>query len=68
MKLELITKELCGMDDVWDVDFREPRYDRDVTLKYDFKHRGSVRIAMGLFYTPEEWEKFRTKVLETPLP
>ena len=68
MKLERIKKELCGMDEVWDVDFKEPRFRRDVTMKFNSKHRGGVRVAMGLFYTPEEWKEKRKKVLETPLP
>jgi len=68
MELERIKKELYGVDDIWDIDFGEPRFDRDLTLEFNSKHRGSIRMGMGLFYTPEEWEEIRTKVLQTPLP
>lgn len=27
-----------------------------------------VRLGMGLFYTKDEWEKKREKILKTPLP
>lgn len=55
-------------EDIWDTDFKEPRFDRDLTLAFATKHRGSVRLAMGLFYTNEEWEAIRKKVLGASLP
>lgn len=54
--------------DIWDTDFEEPGLDRKLTEKFAIKHRGSVRISKGLFYTKEEWEERRSKVLNKPLP
>jgi len=68
MELELIKERFLGKKDIWDIDFKEPKFDRDLTLAFSSKHRGSVRLAMGLFYTDDEWKKIREKVLRTSLP
>ncbi len=54
--------------DIWDADFGEPKVDRKLTEKFALKHRGSVRVSMGLFYTKEEWEDRKKEVLSKPLP
>lgn len=54
--------------DIWDIDFNEPKVDRDLTKKFAHKHRGSVRISSGRFYTKEEFKTKKEKVLKKPLP
>jgi len=68
MDFRLVEEQFKGREDIWDTDFKEPRIDRSLTLAFAAKHRGSIRLAMGLFYTNEEWEAIRKKVLGTPLP
>jgi len=68
MDFRLVKEQFKGKEDIWDTDFKEPRIDRDLTLAFATKHRGSVRLSMGLFYTDEEWKAIRKKVLGTPLP
>ena len=68
MKLESVKEKLLGKTDIWDIDFKQPMFDRDLTMMFSSKHRGSVRLSMGLFYTKEEWDRVREKVLNTPLP
>ncbi len=36
--------------------------------KNSHRFRGSVRVANGMFRTTKEYEKWRKKVLKTPLP
>jgi hypothetical protein len=36
--------------------------------KYALRIRGSVRIVTGRYKTKDEYEQWRKKVLETPLP
>ena len=33
-----------------------------------YKFSGSTRVAMGLIWSTKKWEKFRKKILNTPLP
>jgi len=68
MELESVKEKFGAKGDIWNTDFKEPRIDRNLTLEFSAKHRGSVRLAMGLFYTDKEWEAIRKKVLGTPLP
>ena len=68
MELALLKKKFLGNDDIWDIDFQEPKFDRDLTVSFGSKHRGSIRLSMGLFYTDEEWNEIRQDVLKTPLP
>ena len=50
--------------DVMDMDYPEPKgYVIDPRFG-----RLPVRLAMGLYYTPEEWKNRRRKILYTPLP
>ena len=68
MDFSSVKEQFKSKEDIWDTDFKEPRIDRNLTLKFANKHRGSVRLAMGLFYTDKEWGEIRKKVLGTPLP
>lgn len=68
MDFKLVKEQIKGKEDIWDTDFKKPRINRDLTLEFAHKHRGSVRISMGLFLSDEEWEEVRRKVSETPLP
>ena len=38
------------------------------TIKESHRFRGSVRIGCGKFYTDDEFEARRKKILSTPLP
>ncbi len=68
MELKSIKEKFLNKEDIWDIDFKEPKFDRDLTSKFSSKHRGSVRLSMGLFYTDEEWAQKRKEVLNRPLP
>jgi len=41
---------------------------KEVTQAESHRFRGSVRIALGKFYTDEEYEARRKRILNTPLP
>ena len=68
MELSLVKREFLGVEDVWDMDFSKPKIDRELTKLFSSKHRGSVRISMGLFLTDEEWEKIKEEDAKHPLP
>jgi hypothetical protein len=53
---------------VRDMDFPEPKIDRGLTQKFSLCHRTNVRFSLGLFYTREEWEKRRKKLLKIKMP
>jgi len=63
-------------DDSWvdwiDVDFPErgPITQKTVeeTKRLSSKFRGNVRISTGRIYTDEEYQRYRQRVLGTPLP
>ena len=54
--------------DVTDEDLGDAKLDKELTKKHFGRHRGSVRISMGRFYTREEWEKHRKTLLKLKLP
>ncbi|MFO7967098.1 MAG: hypothetical protein R6U44_05820 [Archaeoglobaceae archaeon] len=54
--------------DIWDADFGGSDIDRDLTIKFSHKHRGSVRLSTGKFYTRKEFKSKKERVMETPLP
>jgi hypothetical protein len=59
--------------EVLDIDFPEMRVteeSREAHIRYAKRvgTRGDVRMAMGLFYTDEEYQSFRDEVLARPLP
>lgn len=55
-------------EDVTDRDLGEPEIDRKLTDKFAGKHRGSVRISTGRFYTRAEWAERRKELLKVKLP
>jgi hypothetical protein len=54
--------------DVTDEDLGEAKLDKELTEKFAGKHRGSVRISTGRFYTREEWAKRRKELIKVRLP
>lgn len=54
--------------DVWDKDFSEIVIDRDKTNKFSHRYRGSMRMSMGLFFSNNEYNHWRDKVLSRKLP
>lgn len=68
--------EAMESDDWWidwiDVDFpkRGPITQKTVeeTQKFSTRFRGNVRISTGRIYTDEEYQRYRRRVLDTPLP
>ncbi|MDP2718608.1 MAG: hypothetical protein Q8P44_02060 [Dehalococcoidia bacterium] len=54
--------------DVTDQEPKEPKFTRESTINMAHKHRGSVRLSKGLFYTREEWEKERVHILAEKFP
>ena len=54
--------------DIWDMDFGELDVDRNLIQEFSARHRGSVRISMGLFCTKKEFEKEKKEVLSRPIP
>jgi hypothetical protein len=67
-------ESLCGKfveGDVKDMDFPEMKIDRNQINRYLLRTGISslpVRLAMGLFYTQDEWEQKRKEILSKPLP
>jgi hypothetical protein len=53
---------------VTDEDLGNAKFDRELTKQYAGKHRGSVRISTGRFYTEEEWQQRRKQLLKVKLP
>ena len=54
--------------DITDEDLGEAKLDKGLTFKFAGKHRGSVRLSTGRYYTKEEWQKRRKKLLQIKLP
>lgn len=54
--------------DVVDEDIKDAKLNRDLNSKFAGKHRGSVRISTGKYYTREEWAKRRKKLISIKLP
>ena len=57
--------------DVTDVDFPDVEFTEELrndVIKGKQVISGDIRIATGRFYTDEEWESRRKKVLSKPLP
>ena len=61
-----------GWEELINVDFPEAPHiteeARELTKRESNRFRGSVRMSLGEFWTEEEYEQFREKVLNTPLP
>ena len=54
--------------DIWDLEFGELEVDRNLIQEFASRHRGSVRISMGLICTKKEFEKEKEEVLSRPIP
>lgn len=54
--------------EILESDFGPLKIDKDKVRKFIWSHRGSVRLSSGRYYTNEEYEERRKKVLKTPLP
>ena len=64
-------KSLYGLllkRDVTDEDLGEAKLDKEMTSKFAMKHRGSVRLSTGRYYTKEEWRDRRESLLKVKLP
>jgi hypothetical protein len=55
-------------EDVGDLEPSEPKLDRNLTIKFSGRHRGSIRLSQGRYYTKEEWTKRRNKLQHLSLP
>lgn len=54
--------------DIWDIDLGDIKVDKELTKGVAGKYRGSVRLALGLICTKEEFEEEKRRVLNRPLP
>lgn len=58
-------------DELLETDFPDIKFTKETVksaMKNSARYRGSVRFSLGLFWTDDEYEKYRKKVLNTPLP
>ena len=68
MDIDSLKGLFLEQENVLDVEPKEPKLDRELTLRFSPRNRGSVRLSLGLFYTKEEWEQRRKELLSKPLP
>lgn len=68
MGLERFSGAFMGGKGVLNRDLGEPKFDRALTSKYFLKHRGSVRIGSGKFYTKDEWAEKKRELLAKAMP
>ncbi|MCD4798964.1 MAG: hypothetical protein K8R19_08165 [Methanosarcinales archaeon] len=54
--------------DIVEADFGPMRIDREQVRKFSLRHRGSVRLSSGKYYTEEEFEDRKKKIFKEPLP
>lgn len=54
--------------DIVEADFGSMRIDREQVRKFSLRHRGSVRLSSGKYYTEEEFEDRKKKIFKEPLP
>lgn len=55
-------------EDVWDKSFEDIIIDREKTKQFSYRYRGSMRMSMGLFFSNDEYNHWRNKVLSEKLP
>jgi len=53
---------------VWDKDFGDIVIDREKTKQFSYRYRGSMRMTMGLFFSNDEYDQWRDKVLSKKMP
>lgn len=63
-----VLKGLFVKGDVQDTEPNDPKLDKALTMKYSGRHRGSIRLSQGRYYTREEWEKKRERLNKLSLP
>jgi len=68
MSIDSLKGLFLEQENVLDIEPKEPNLDRMLTLRFAPRNRGSVRLSLGLFYTREEWEQRKKKLLAKPLP
>ena len=51
-----------------EADFGPMRINREQVKKFSLRHRGSVRLSSGKYYTEEEFEVRKKKIFKEPLP
>lgn len=51
-----------------DLELKDANFDKELTLKFSFRNRGSIRLSQGLFYTNQEWQQRRAELIKKPLP
>ena len=54
--------------DIWDKDFGDIIVDREKTMRFSYRYRGSMRMARGLFFSNDEYNSWRNAVLSKKLP
>ncbi|MCD4815157.1 MAG: hypothetical protein K8R06_02010 [Methanosarcinales archaeon] len=54
--------------DIVEADFGPMRIDREQVRKFSLRHRGSVRLSSGKYYTEGEFEDRKKKIFKEPLP
>ncbi len=67
-KIDSVLGLFLKQKNVLDIEPSEPKLDKQLTIRFATKNRGSVRLSQGLFYTKEEWEKRREELRNKPLP
>lgn len=67
MGIEVLKGIFIGKD-VHDIEPNEPKFDKKLTIKFSGRHRGSIRLSQGRYYTKEEWEKRRKRLNSLSLP
>lgn len=68
MAIESLKGLFLDNEDVINIEPGEPKLDKVLTQKFSARNRGSVRLSLGRFYTREEWEQKREKLLNKQLP
>lgn len=54
--------------DIWDKDYGEIVVDKEKTRRFSYRYRGSMRMSMGLFFSNNEYNLWRDKVISVKLP
>ncbi|MCX9015113.1 MAG: hypothetical protein OIN89_10065 [Candidatus Methanoperedens sp.] len=54
--------------DIVEADFGPMRINRTQVQKFSIRHRGSVRLSSGRYYTEDEFEDRKKKNFKEPLP
>ena len=62
-------KKIYGSEEaIIEKSYSHTEIDKEYLMKFGNRVRGSVRIHGGLFYSKEEKEKWRTRVLNSKMP